>query len=256
MPTALITGGSVGIGAAFASSLAARGDDLVLVARDTRRLEEAAESLRRRHGILVDALVADLSDRDEVQRVADRVADPTRPIDLLVNNAGFGVSTRLTDPDLSQIERGLDVMCRAVLVLGGAAGAAMRERGHGAIVNVSSVAGFATMGGYSAIKAWVTSYTEGLATELSGTGVTATALCPGFVHTEFHQRARINMSKFPDIGWVDADEVVATCLRDVARGRVVSIPTRRYRALTLLARHAPRFLVRRASGAVSRARHH
>lgn len=255
MPTALITGGSVGIGAAFARSLAARGDDLVLVARDAQRLEEAAAGLRRRHGVLVDTMVADLADRADVQRVADRVADPTRPIDLLVNNAGFGVSARLTDPDLSQIERGLDVMCRAVLVLGGAAGAAMRERGHGAIVNVSSVAGFATMGGYSAIKAWVTSYTEGLAAELSGTGVTVTAVCPGFVRTEFHQRASINMSKFPEIGWVDADEVVSTCLRDVARGRVVSIPTRRYRVVAGLARHAPRVLVRRVSRAISNARH-
>lgn len=255
MPTALITGGSVGIGSAFARSLAARGDDLVLVARDAGRLEESAAGLRRRHGVRVDTLAADLSDRAEVQRVADRVADPTRPIDLLVNNAGFGLSTRLTDADLSEIERGLDVMCRAVLVLGGAAGAAMQARGHGSIVNVSSVAGFATMGGYSAIKAWVTSYTEGLATELAGSGVTATVVCPGFVHTEFHERASINMSKLPDIGWVDADEVVATCLRDVARGRVVSIPTRRYRAVTVLARHAPRFLVRRVSGAVSRARH-
>ncbi|MDQ3628899.1 MAG: SDR family NAD(P)-dependent oxidoreductase [Actinomycetota bacterium] len=256
MPTVLITGGSVGIGAAFARSLASRGDDLVLVARDAGRLEESAVSLRRRHGVLVDTLVADLGDRAEVQRVADRLSDPTRPVDLLVNNAGFGVATRLTDADLSQIERGLDVMCRAVLVLGGAAGAAMRERGHGAIVNVSSVAGFATMGGYSAIKAWVTSYTEGLANELSGTGVTATALCPGFVRTEFHRRAGINMSTFPEIGWLDVDEVVATCLRDVARGRVVSIPTRRYWAVSMLARHAPRPLVRRVSRAISSARQH
>lgn len=254
MPTALITGGSVGIGAAFAREFAARGHDVVLVARDTDRLATVADRLRSRHGVAVDTIAADLADRAAVARVAARVADQAHPVDVLVNNAGFGVHTALTAPDLSVHERALEVMCRAVLVLGGTAGRVMRQRGSGTIINISSVAGYLAMGGYSAVKAWVTAYSEALAVELSGSGVTVTALCPGFVRTEFHQRANINMSRMPEFGWMDVDDLVRSCLRDVNRGRVLSIPTVRYRSVTALLRHAPRVLVRRISAGVSSAR--
>lgn len=253
MATALVTGGTSGIGAAFARELARRGHDLVLVARDAARLEEVAADLRR-GGARVEVLRADLADRGDVQRVADRLEDADRPVDLLVNNAGFGLSSRLLAPDTSEQERALDVMVRAVLVLGGAAGRAMRTRGHGAVLNVSSVAGFVTMGGYSAVKAWVTSYSEGLSNELAGTGVTVTALCPGFVRTEFHERADLRMGSMPELGWVDVEELVLTALDDVARGRVISVPTARYAAVVQLARHAPRNLVRWASRAIVSAR--
>jgi len=253
MATALVTGGTSGIGAAFAQELARRGHDLVLVARDAARLEDVAAELRR-GGTRVEVLRADLADRGDVQRVADRLEDAERPVDLLVNNAGFGLSSRLLDPDTSEQERALDVMCRAVLVLGGAAGRAMRARGRGAVLNVSSVAGFVAMGGYSAVKAWVTCYSESLANELGGTGVTVTALCPGFVRTEFHERADLRMSSMPEVGWVDVDELVLTALDDVARGRVISVPTARYAAVVQLARHAPRRLVRWGSRAVVSAR--
>ena len=171
MATALVTGGTAGIGAVFARQLAQRGHDLVLVARDQTRLETAAADLRRR-GVEVEVLVADLADRSDVQRVVDRVADPLRPVDLVVNNAGFGVHGSLLSGDVAEHEQALAVMCRAVLVLSAAAGKAMCSRGRGAIVNVSSVAGFVTMGSYSAVKSWVTTFSEGLAGELSGTGVT------------------------------------------------------------------------------------
>jgi len=253
MATALVTGGTSGIGAAFAQELARRGHDLVLVARDAARLEEVAADLRR-GGTQVEVLRADLGDRGDVQRVADRLEDAARPVDLLVNNAGFGLSSKLLAPDTSEQERALDVMCRAVLVLGGAAGRAMRARGRGAVLNVSSVAGFVAMGGYSAVKAWVTSYSEGLANELAGTGVTVTALCPGFVRTEFHERADLRMTSLPELGWVDVDELVLAALDDVARGRVVSVPTARYAAVVQLARHAPRRLVRWASRGIVSAR--
>jgi short-subunit dehydrogenase len=254
MTRSLITGGSAGIGAAFARALAARGDDLVLVARDETRLAEQAEQLRTTYGVQVDVVSADLAVREDVLRVAEVLSDQARPVDVLVSNAGFGLHSKLTDEDLSRQERGLDVMCRAVLLLGGAAGRAMRERGSGAIINVSSVAGFAVMGGYSAIKAYVTAYSESLAVELHGTGVTVTAVCPGFVRTEFHPRAGINMSAMPQVGWIDVDELVAQALRDVERGRTISVPTKRYKALVGLARHAPRPLVRAISGRVSDAR--
>lgn len=145
-------------------------------------------------------------------------------------------------------------MCRAVLVLSGAAARGMLPRGRGAIVNVSSTAGFITMGNYSAIKAWVTSYSEGLSVELKGTGISVTALCPGWVRTEFHDRAGIRSSSIPNSMWLDAEPVVDACLRDVDRGKVISIPTVRYRVLIWLARHAPKSAIRAISGSISSSR--
>ena len=255
MPTSLVTGGTSGIGAAFARQLAARGDGLVLVARDEARLESSAAELRETYGVAVEVLPADLADRDQVLRVAARLTDPARPVDLLVNNAGFGVHHRLTDPDTAPHEHAIDVMVVAVLLLGGAAGRAMRERGHGAIVNVASTAGFMAMGSYSAIKAWAMTYSESLANELAGSGVTVTALAPGWVRTEFHERASIRTSSIPEPLWLDADRLVAECLADVAAGKVVSIPSKRYRALMWAVRHAPRTAVRAASRKLSSSRH-
>jgi short-subunit dehydrogenase len=253
MATALVTGGTSGIGAAFARELARRGFDLVLVARDEGRLHREAEGYRA-SGRQVEVLVADLADRADVRRVAARIEDPARPVEVLVNNAGFSVRARLTDPDLAEHDRALEVMVRAVLVLSGAAARAMRTRGHGSIVNVSSTAGFITMGAYSAIKAWVTAYTEGLAGELHSSGVRVMALAPGWVHTEFHERAGVHVSGIPEALWIDADELVAAAFKDLARGRVVSVPTVRYKALMFLVRHAPRGGVRAVSRALSRRR--
>ena len=130
------------------------------------------------------------------------------------------------------------------MVLSHAAAGAMVERGRGAILNVSSVAALLTSGTYSAHKAWVRVFTEGLAVELRGTGVTATALCPGFVHTEFHERGGIDMTAYPEIAWLNADDVVAAALADVRRGAVISTPSLRYRTLSAAARIAPRSAVR------------
>ena len=219
MSTALVTGASAGIGRAFAERLAREGTDLVLVARDRTRLDELATGLRMRHGVAVEVLVADLSDREATGRVCARIEDDVRPIDLLVNNAGFGLKGSFLDNDLADEEAGLDVMVRAVMLTSHAAGRSMRARGHGAILNVSSIAGFIANGTYSAEKAFVTVFTEGLAGELAGTGVTATVLCPGFTHTEFHARAGIAMSALPESLWLDADDVVQQALTDVARGQ-------------------------------------
>ncbi len=255
MPTALVTGATSGIGATFAAHLAARGDDLVLVARTPDRLAETAERLRANHHVAVEVLAADLADRAEVNRVAARLADPDRPIDLLVNNAGFGIHAKLLDPEvIEEIDRGYEVMVRAVMVLAGAAGRSMVARGSGAIVNVASTAGFMTMGAYSALKDAVTVYTESLANELRHTPVTATALCPGYVRTEFHQRAGIGTGQLPGLAWVDPDELVADCLADVAKKRVVSIPSARYKVGIALVRLAPRSWVRRVSAALGSTR--
>ncbi|RIX31198.1 SDR family NAD(P)-dependent oxidoreductase [Amnibacterium setariae] len=250
MATALVTGATSGIGAAFARALAARGWDLVLVARDEDRLEEEAARYRAA-GRGAEVLRADLTDRGDVDRVAARLEDSAAPVDLLVNNAGFSVRASLLSTDQAAHDRAFEVMVRAVQVLSGAAGRAMTARGRGRIVNVGSTAGRITMGAYSAIKAWVTVYTEGLANELAGTGVTAMALEPGWVRTEFHARAGISGSSMPDALWLDADDLVAAALRDLLRGRVVSTPSARYKALMFVARHAPRSGIRRVSKALS-----
>ncbi|HEU5485065.1 MAG TPA: SDR family oxidoreductase [Microlunatus sp.] len=255
MTTALVTGGTSGIGAAFARALAERGHDLVLVARDADRLAEAATQLTDRYDVEVEVLAADLGVRDEVARVAQRIESTEQPIDIVVNNAGFGVRTRIATEDTTVHERAIDVMIRAVLILSAAAGRTMKARGRGAIINVSSTAGYMTMGAYSAVKAWVTSFTEGLANELQNTGVQVTALCPGWVRTEFHERADINASRIPDSLWLDADRLVADCLVDVERHRVISMPSRRYRVLMFAAQHLPRSAVRYASRKLSSRRH-
>ena len=255
MATALITGGTSGIGAEFARQLAARGDDLVLVARDPDRLAETATQLKDRYGVGVETISADLGVRDEVMSVAKRLASTEHPVDMLVNNAGFGISTPLVTDDTSAQEYGIDVMIRAVLILAAAAGLAMKSRGRGQIINVSSTAGYVTMGLYSAIKAWVTTYSEALAGELRPHGVTVTALCPGYVQTEFHQRASIRTGAIPGPMWVDLERLVAEALRDVAKGKIISIPTRRYQLLMFAARHFPRAAVRAVSRRMSSSRH-
>lgn len=240
MSTAVVTGATAGIGAAFARRLAGRGQALVLVARDERRLEEQAAGLRASYGVDVEVLSADLATREGCGRVEERLRDPGRPVDLLVSNAGFGLSGPFLGGDLDEEERALDLMVRAVLRLTRAAVPGMVERRSGAVVNVSSVAGWAPRGTYSATKAWVTSFTEGLAIDLRGTGVHAMALCPGFVRTEFHQRAALDMSGLPSWAWLDVEDVVDGALDDLDRGRVVSVPSLRYKVMAALLRHAPR----------------
>lgn len=238
-PTALVTGPTSGIGHSFARQLAARGHDLVLVSRDRVRLESTAEQLSQRYGIDAEVLVADLTERTDMHRVAARAGDLGRPVDICVNNAGFGVRGRFVGGRVAEELDQLDVLTAAVLVVSHAAAGAMRARGHGAIVNVSSVAGFAPMGTYGAAKGWCTLFTEYLAAELHGTGVTATALCPGFVRTEFHARAGIDMASNPEWLWLDADDLVEDCLRDVRAGKVVSVPSVRYRLVAALTQVLP-----------------
>jgi uncharacterized protein len=255
MATGLITGGTAGIGAAFARTLAARGDDLVLVARNADRLSEMATELKERYAIGVETIAADLAVRDEVIGIAERLSSAERPIDMLINNAGFGVRVKLTSADTTPHEHAIDVMIRAVMILSAAAGRTMWSRGSGTIINVSSTAGYVAMGNYSAIKAWVTTYTEALANELHGTGVNVTALCPGWVRTEFHERANINVKSIPDLLWLDADRLVADCLQDAAAGKVISIPSKRYKLLITICEHLPRRTLRAVSRRLTSARH-
>lgn len=252
MSTALVTGATSGIGLAFARDLAERGNDLVIVARRRAKLENVSDELRARHSINVEILAADLSKRAQLRRVADRVADRERPIDLLVNNAGFGTSRSFLKGELADEEAMFDVLCRAVLVLSHAGALSMKERGRGAIVNVSSVAGFIPMGTYGAAKGWTLAFTETLAHELAGSGVSATALCPGFTRTEMHEHPDGEPSKLPKVMWLEPDRLVRDCLDDVKAGKVISIPGVQYKLIAGVAEVAPRGFVRALSkGAAS-----
>jgi short-subunit dehydrogenase len=246
---ALVTGATSGIGAAFTRRLAAEGRDLVLVARDHQRLETAAAALRERFPIEVEVLAADLSTDDGCERVATRIGSDDKPVDTLINNAGFGLYRAFGKAPLAEEERLLDLNVRSVLRLTHAAVAAMKPRGRGEIINISSVAGFLPRGAaatYAAGKAWVTSFSEGVSLLLAGSGVRITAICPGFTHTEFHQRAEADMSGLPSWLWLDADRIVAEGLADARRGKPVSVPSKRYKAIVGLVRLIPRPAVRKA----------
>ncbi len=251
MRTALVTGATSGIGHAFCRELAERGSNLVIVARHRARLENVSDELRARYSVNVEILAADLSKRAQLRRVADRVADRDRPIDLLVNSAGFVTRKGFLKGDLADEEAMLDVLCRAVLVLSHAGALSMKERGRGHIINVSSVAGFVPTSTYGAAKAWVTAFTESLAHELSGSGVSATALCPGFTHTEFHERAEIDVSRLPKAMWLEADGLVRDCLDDVRAGKVISVPGVQYKVIAGVAQVVPHSLLRAVSGRVN-----
>ncbi|WP_445401705.1 SDR family NAD(P)-dependent oxidoreductase [Streptomyces sp. LE64] len=243
MTTALITGATAGIGAAFARRLAADGHDLVLVARDAERLRDQATELHDRHGVEAEVLRADLATDEGIEAVAARLGNRRRPVDLLVNNAGFGNRGRYLEVPLADELTMLKVHCEAVLRLTSAGTEAMRERGRGGVVNVASVAAFLPRGTYGASKAWVVQFTQGVARDLAGSGVRLMALCPGFVRTEFHERAGMGTDNIPGWMWLDADKVVATGLTDLSRGRTVSVPDPRYKALMGLAKLAPRQLL-------------
>jgi short-subunit dehydrogenase len=246
MTTALITGPTAGIGNAFARRLAGDGHDLVLVARDGARLDELAAELRSAHGIDVEVLVADLVDDEGCRSVEKRLADGG-PVDLLVNNAGFSLNSRFVTGDIDDEERMLRLLVRAVLRLTRSAVPGMIERGRGGVINVSSIAGFVPQGTYSAAKAWVTSFSQGLAGDVAESGVQVMALCPGFTHTEFHERAGHDMSSTPGWLWLEAEDVVDTALRDLRRGVLVSVPGAQYKVIVGLSRHVPMRALRRVS---------
>ena len=241
-PVAVITGPTSGIGAGYARRYASDGYDLVLVARDVDRLTQLAGELKG-EAASIETLPADLADPAGHDKVAERLAAGVR---VLVNNAGFGTSGEFwaTDPELLQAQ--LDVNVTAVMHLTRAALPAMLDAGTGTVINIASVAGMVPGRGstYSASKAWVISFSEGLAVGLQGTGVGVHAVCPGYVHTEFHTRAGLDMAKLPSFLWLEVDDVVGQSLADVASGKVISIPGPQYKAIVTAGRMIPRGLMR------------
>ncbi|MGV9182920.1 SDR family NAD(P)-dependent oxidoreductase [Arcanobacterium canis] len=248
MGQALITGASVGLGAEFAWQLAAEHTDLVLVARNAQRLDTLAMRIHNTLGVEVEVLPADLSRADDVARVANRLRDQERPIGLLVNNAGFGLGQDFVGGSVERELEGLDVMVRAPLVLSHAAAQVMAQRGAGAIINVSSLTSLTAQGTYSAHKAWLRTFTESLAAELSGCAVHVSAVTPGLIRTEFHERSGVDASQWPDFVFADPSDVVASALHAARVGRVITTPTPLYKVAAALLRAAPRSLVRKFAG--------
>ncbi len=255
-PVALITGPTSGIGGGYARRYARDGYDLVLVARDVDRLKQLAGELEAEAAGSVEILPADLADAAGRDEVADRLAGPSGGVRVLVNNAGFGTSGEFWRADPALLQAQLDVNVTAVMHLTRAALPAMLDAGAGTVINVASVAGLLSGRGstYSASKAWVISFSEGLAGGLKGTGVGVHAVCPGFVHTEFHARAGIDVAKLPSFMWLEVDDVVSESLADIAGGKVISIPGMQYKALVAAGRMIPRSLVRAATKRVGGSR--
>ena len=252
MPIALVTGATSGIGYAFARALVRSGHALVIVARDSDRLAARRTELLGLGAPEVETITADLTDRADRQRVADRLDDRRRPIDLLVNNDGSTLGVEFLQAADADLIAQVELNAVAVMCLTHAALPAMIARGHGGIINVASTAGLIPGRGstYGASKAFVISFSEGLAMSLRGTGVRVQALCPGFVRTEFHRRANIDMATTPGWAYIEADRLVAASLADLRANRPLSIPGALYKSLYVVTRVAPRGLTRRIAARV------
>jgi len=239
--TALITGASSGLGAEYARQLAAKGAHLVLVARDRQALEQQAVQLRSTYGVEVEVLAADLVRPRQREKVEARVADEARPIEILVNNAGFGLPLAFERNDIEDEVRHLQLHVEVPMRLTHAALGPMLARGHGRILNVASVAAFIPRSTYGACKGWLVSFSRWANGRYGPRGVTVTAVCPGYTHTNFHERLGLPPGEegVPARMWLDARDVVAESLHDAARGVPVSIPSLRYKALVALARLVP-----------------
>ena len=244
-PIALITGATAGIGAAFAELLASENHDLVIVARDLPRLNQRAEEWRSKFGVEVEVVQADLSRDEDIRRIELRLQNISRPIEVLINNAGFGINKSFTTSDMAEEIALLDVLVTAPMRLMHAVLPAMKDRNSGVVINVSSVAGWIAGGSYSAAKSYLTVLSESLHAELKATNVHVHALCPGFTRTEFHQRGKMKMGGVPNWFWLSAEQVVRDSWKAAQAGKVLSIPGRQYKVISFISRFGPRPWVRK-----------
>ncbi len=252
-PLALVTGASSGIGAEFARALAARGEDLVVVARDASRLDALARRLETEHRVDVEVLPADLTSKKGRAVVEARLESAEPAVDLLVNNAGMGTYGKFAELSREGELREIRLNVLALVQLSHAALPGMIERGRGGIINVSSLAGHqptplnATYGG---TKAFVTSFSQALHEELRGTAVKVMVLCPGFTRTEFQARAGLDSGAVPSFLWQTPEPVVAAALHAYEQGRAVCIPGAVNQAGAAFSSALPAGITRRIAGAV------
>ena len=238
---ALITGATVGIGDCFARLLASEGYNLVINARSKDKLEERAEYLRKTYNIEVEVLAADLA--TECEKVESYIE--SHDIEVLINNAGFGLNQSFLSSSIEEEQRVLDVLVRAPMRLMHAVLPQMRGRNSGVVINVSSTAAFIAGGHYSAAKSYLTVMSESLHTQLLPTNVKVSSLNPGFVRTEFHQRAGMKMGAIPNFMWLDGDYLVKRAWADARKGKAISIPGWQYKVLRTIIALAPRRTVRK-----------
>ena len=239
---ALVTGATAGIGESFTRLLASKGFNIALVARDEARLHERAAGLREKYGVQTFVLPADLATNAGCASVEEYLQE--FEIEVLVNNAGFGINKAFTASDLNAEQDMFDVLVRTPMRLMHVILPKMKARNSGTIINVSSVASFIAGGTYSASKSYLTVLSESLHTELLGTEVRISALCPGFTRTEFHQRGRMKMKGLPEFMWLNSDQLVATAWSDAQAGKAVSIPGWQYKLLVGVISSIPRRFVR------------
>jgi short-subunit dehydrogenase len=248
--TALVTGASSGIGRQLATQLAADGCDLLIVARRTALLAELEAELRAAHQISIEILTADLTSPAGLAAVTGRLRLPDRPVELLVNNAGIGAAGSFADLPAGSVDSQVSLNVMALVALTHAALPSMLRRGHGGVLNVSSVAGFVALPGsavYGATKAFVTSFSESLYGEVAGRGVHVTALCPGFTRTESSDAADL-----PEFAFLDAGKVARAGLDAVAAGRPICVPGAQYKAIVPLTKIVPRRAIRSVVKAMRR----
>jgi len=253
--TALVTGATAGIGREFARALAARGHDLVLVARDAARLEGVAAELRDRHGIAAEVLSADLVGEEGLRAVEARLGDTEAPVDILVNNAGMGTYGEFAELDVCREVQEIELNVLALVRLTHAALRGMVPRGRGAVLNVSSLAAYQPdpmSATYGATKAFVNSFSHAVHEEVRRRGVHVMVVCPGYTHTEFHERAGLGPTQVPEFMWQSPEEVVDAALRDLDRRRAVSIPGALNKTLGASSSSAPAGVTRWFAGMVTR----
>jgi short-subunit dehydrogenase len=236
---ALITGATAGIGYEFARQLAQKQIDVVLVARDAVRLATLAGELQSEFGISAEIIVADLQSEEGLNLVEARTSSTQNPIDILVNNAGYGLRKSFEENTTVEELDHLNLLVTVPMRLSHAALAQQLPRRTGTIINIASVAGFTPRGTYGAAKAWVLSFSRWANIYYKPRGITVTAIAPGFVHTEFHDRMRVSKATVPAFMWLNAEHLVRSGLRDVERGKAVSVPSIRYKFVVGLVRVLP-----------------
>lgn len=240
---ALVTGATAGIGESFTRLLAENNYNLVLVARDIPRLQERASQLQSQFNVQTHIIQADLSTDAGCAAVEEYITN--NQIDVLINNAGFGINKAFTISELKAEQEMFDVLVRTPMRLMHIVLPGMKQRNKGVVINVSSVAGYIAGGSYSAAKSYLTIISESLHTELAGTNVKISALCPGFTQTEFHQRGRMSMKGLPSFMWLNSDKLVAKAWSDAVKGKAVSIPGWQYQLLVFVIHSLPRSVIRR-----------
>ena len=240
---ALVTGATAGIGESFTRLLAENNYNIVLVARDMPRLQERASQLQSQFNVQTHIIQADLSTDAGCSAVEEYITN--NQIDVLINNAGFGINKAFTMSELKAEQEMFDVLVRTPMRLMHIVLPGMKQRNKGVVINVSSVAGYIAGGSYSAAKSYLTVISESLHTELAGTNVKISALCPGFTRTEFHQRGRMSMKGLPSFMWLNSDRLVAKAWSDALKGKPVSIPGWQYQLLVFVIQSLPRSIIRK-----------